>query len=86
MDRPDRDKDDWITALQQAQSGTVDKIPVGFKTRRELASELGFSIEALRYRLPILVDQGKVEVGYYKCVAVGGMVRKCAHYRIKKSK
>lgn len=74
---------DWLTLLQSAiTSGTVDEVPMGFKTRQQLADEIGISYASLGRKLPALEAQGKITKQSFRIVDRSGRAIKTPHWRI----
>lgn len=74
---------DWLKALSDANSGKADPIPKGFYTQQELVKITGKSRATIQRTLPILLEQGKAVVGYYRRINRANALVLIPHYRLK---
>ena len=71
---------DWLAVLSSASSYQAEDIPEGFKTSAQLCEEFGLGKTAIKTRLRILLEQGKVEKKDFRAETGKG---KIPHYRLK---
>lgn len=71
---------EWLKKLRLAAIETVDKVPPGWKTKREIAKETGFSPKYIEQLLRASVEAGKIQRKTFK-IQVGEFTRVVPHYK-----
>lgn len=75
---------EWQAALAQMNRTSVDVVPEGWKTGRQIAEEMGRSVNTIVTRvISPLMRAGKAETKRFRIQQPMGGVRLVPHYRLK---
>ncbi|NBR24753.1 MAG: hypothetical protein EBU08_13470 [Micrococcales bacterium] len=80
-------RSEWVIALERVLIQVVDDVPGGWKTREQIAKEMGVSPNQASKCITKLKRAGAVEIAKYKIKSSGkhGIIRRIDHYRLVKS-
>jgi len=74
---------EWAEMIASAQSGQIDEVPQGYKTKLQLCEELNLPKTTITERLEKLRDRKKIEMKKFR-VKTGQRVYLTPHYKIIK--
>jgi DNA-binding HxlR family transcriptional regulator len=74
----------WADLIANTQAGNPDKVPEGFKTSSDLASELNISARSIAQKLRLLMQSGKIEKKNFRINHARRGLYLTPHYRIIK--
>lgn len=77
-------KSDWITLLQEANSTRADKIPPGYKTRREWAKHFQISTCTFDRKIIELIDAQLATRKEFRVPDSCGALKLRPHFKIAK--
>lgn len=72
----------WLEAITTALTHQADKPGPGWKSRRQLESELGISEQSARRMTTKLIKAGLAETKPFMILA-NGALKRVAHYKLK---
>jgi len=73
---------EWADLIASVQSGDIQDVPEGYKTRRELCKELNLPSTTITERIMKLRKLGKIEEKKFR-IQTGGRIYLTPHYKIK---
>lgn len=74
---------EWADIIASAQSGELDIVPEGYKTKNQLCQELNLPKTTITERITRLKDLGKIETKKFR-IKTGQRVHLAPHYKIVK--
>lgn len=72
----------WAQLLSSALIQQPDKIPEGYKSLEQISVEQSICERTLRDKLPILVEQGKLTIGYFRVISSNNRTHKKPFWKI----
>lgn len=80
-------KSEWVIALKKLMTTEIDEVPVGWKTREQVAKDIGVSSNQASKIITKLKRAKMIEVGKFKIRSSGktGIIKYIDHYKLVKA-
>jgi len=80
-------KSEWVIALNKLITNEIDEVPEGWRTREEIAKDMGVSPNQASKGITRLKRAKMIDVQKFKIKSSGkyGIVKRIDHYRLVKS-
>lgn len=77
-------KSEWVIALEKLMVQEIDIVPAGWKTRDQIAKEMGVSPNQASKCITLLKRAKMTEVRKFKIKSAGkhGIIKRIDHYRL----